>query len=266
MKQKFTFIFVLAILHVAISSVSSQTLDHYIYLPVVTNPVVVMEPPYDMVLFMAGESSGYGTLYEVQHSDGSQVRHQTQIESYRFFHTKGNEISAEWEELWYTDQFIYRGTDTSPGSGLYYTLRDNGQYGSKWAPRYWNVGDIYERSPNVTFYRKDDCVPQFGGIQRTWLRFEAYYPRYTFPSNITLYNVVQFAWLLNLADPPIERYFYAQGYGLVQWESSDGRGMSYISEIHAPGARPNNTREPLPCLDTSGISPAGLPKPFLYAK
>ena len=118
MKQKFTFIFVLAILHVAISSVSSQTLDHYIYLPVVTNPVVVMEPPYDMVLFMADEISGYGTLYEVQHSDGSQVRHQTQIESYRFFHTKGNEISAEWEELWYTDQFIYRGTDTSPGSGL----------------------------------------------------------------------------------------------------------------------------------------------------
>jgi hypothetical protein len=265
-KQLLGIAFISTTLQLLISLADGQTLDYYVYFPVVMKPVVLIEPPYDMVMFMAGDGSDYGTLYEVQHSDGSQTRHQTQTESYRFFHTKGNELSAEWEELWYSEQYIYRGTDTSPGSGLYYTLRDNNQYGSKWIPRYWDVGDIYERSPEVTFYRKEDCLPQFGGVQRTWLRFEAYYPSYTFPSNITINNVVEFSWLLNPNEPPMEKYFYAQDYGLVRWESNDGRGLSYISEIHAPGARPNNTREAIPCLDTSNFIPKGLSEPLIYAK
>ncbi len=61
---------------------------------------------------------------------------------------------------------------------------------------------------------------------------------------------MQLAWLLEPNDPPEERYYYAEGYGLVGWWSRD-RGMSYISEIHAPGARPDNTREEIPCLDRS---------------
>ena len=236
-----------------------------VYLPLVLNaPANVPDSGYDMVPFMAGTRGG-GILYEVQHSSGPQARHQTQIEPARFYHTKGNEISAEWEELWYDDTFIWRGTDTSPGNNQYYTLRSGNQYGSAWSPRYWNVGDIFERDPIVTFYDKSNCTPRSSGLQRTWLKFEAYYPNYTFSSGITLDNVVQLAWLLSPTAAPLERYFYAQGYGLVGWWSND-RGMSYISEIHAPGQRLDNRRENIPCLNLSGISPKGLPAPLQYAK
>ncbi len=236
-----------------------------VYLPLVLNaPANVSDSGYDMVQFMAG-ARGVALLYEVQHSSGPQARHQTQIEPTRFYHTKGNEISAEWEELWYDDTFIWRGTDTSPGNNQYYTLRSGKQYGSAWSPRYWNVGDIFERDPVVTFYDKNNCIPRSSGLQRTWLKFEAYYPSYSFSSGITLDNVVQLAWLLSPTAAPLERYFYAQGYGLVGWWSND-RGMSYISEIHAPGQRLDNRRENIPCLNLSGISPKGLPAPLQYAK
>jgi hypothetical protein len=234
-----------------------------IYLPLILNAAPNKPGSgYDMVQFMAGTG---GILYEVQHSSGSQARHQTQVEPARFYHTKGNEVSAEWEELWYDDTFIWRGTDTSPGNNQYYTLRSGKRYGSAWSPRYWNVGDIFERDPIVTFYDKNNCVPQSSGLQRTWLKFEAYYASYTFSSGITLDNVVQLAWLLSPTAEPLERYFYAQGYGLVGWWSSN-QGMSYISEIHAPGQRPDNRREAIRCLNYSGISPKGLPAPLQYAK
>lgn len=228
-----------------------------VYLPLLLRRPLA--PPYDMAALMVGDQR----LYEVQHSIGSQARHQTHVEGTTFYHTKGNEIEAEWEELWYTEEFVYRGTDTSPGDGRYYTLRDNGVYGSAWAPRYWHVGDLFERNPEVTFYNKSDCSVNLQGRQRSWLLFEAFHDTYTFESGITLSNVVQLAWLPHPDGNPLERYFYAQDYGLVGWSSST-HGMSYISEIHAPGARPDNTREVIPCLDRSSplaqpLSPIQLP-------
>lgn len=214
-----------------------------VFLPVVSNRPITA--PYDMAVLMTGD----WRLYEVQHSSGSQARHQTQIVDNRFFHTKGDELHAEWEELWYTDQVIYRGTDTSPGNDMYYTLRDPGMYGSAWAPRYWNVGDLFARNPLVTFYRKSDCGVVASGTQPSWLRFTAFHQQYTFPNGITLDNVVELAWLLSPNSAPIERYFYAHFFGLVGWWSSDNNQMSYISEIHPPGARPDSQREVIGCLD-----------------
>jgi hypothetical protein len=45
---------------------------------------------------------------------------QTQQDGARFYQTK----NSEREEMWADDRFIYRGTDTSPGSGNFYTLMD----------------------------------------------------------------------------------------------------------------------------------------------
>lgn len=242
--------------------------NFYVYLPIVSKPLPPLEgAEYDMVRFMA-VAEPYGTLYEVQHSNGSQARHQTQTEAAKFFHTKGEPI-AEWEELWYTGDYIYRGTDTSPGDANndgrpdYYTLRENNQYGSMWVPRFWKVGDIFERNPIVTFYSKDNCSEWQSGYAQTWLKFEAFHAKYTFTSGITLNNVVQLAWLLGPNAAPTERYFYAEGYGLVGWESTDGHGFSYVSEIHAPGQRPNNTRDSIACINTSGWSLDELPKNLL---
>ena len=207
--------------------------------------------PYDMLVYLLGDSE---RIFEVQHSGGSQARHQTQTEEDFFFHTKGNQFYAEWEEMWADESFIYRGTDTSPGHGQYYTLRDPGIYGSKWAPRYWSVGEIYERRPQVTFYDKSSCTPAQGGVQPSYLKFEAFHKEYTFESSITLTNVVELAWVLTPAGQPIERYYYAESYGLVGWWSNNG-AHSYISEDHAPGTRPDNLREEIPCLDRSPLAP-----------
>jgi hypothetical protein len=226
--------------------------EHLLYLPLVAN--APLSEPYDILPFLLGD----WRLYEVQHSVGSQARHQTQIEGGHFFHTKGHEVKAEWEELWATEEYIYRGTDTSPGHELYYTLRDPGLYGSVWAPRYWHEGQIFYRNPLVTFYHKSDCSVYLSGTQASWLRFDAYYPSFTFDSGITLNNVIQLAWHLVGDDGGlgelIERYFYGYDYGLIGWWSND-RGMSYISEIHGPGQRPDNNREIIPCLDRNPASP-----------
>lgn len=222
-------------------------------------------PLFDMVDFMVGD----GRLYEVQHSGGSQARHQTQIGTGHFYHTKGNEIKAEWEELWVKGPFIYRGTDTSPGNNQFYTLYENSIAGSPWSPRLWRVGDLYERRPYVVFYTKDNCDVVASGFQRSWLRFEGYYPAYTFQSGIRLRNVIELTWLLSPNGRPIESYFYAESYGLVGWGSSD-RGYSYINEVHAPGQRPDNKRETINCLrlslnslrDTGELNFGPLPAEF----
>jgi hypothetical protein len=222
--------------------------DYQSYLPIAMHNADAMS--YDMVQFMVGDDR----LYEVRHSNGSQARHQTQLEDVRFFHTKGNEIIAEWEELWATEDLIYRGTDTSPGDGNYYTLYEGGVAGSAWSPRFWRIGDLYERNPYVVFYRKSDCHIVASGFQRSWLRFEAYHPTFTFASGITLPHVIQLSWLLKKDGEPVETYFYGQDFGLVGW-GSDDRGFSYINEIHQPGQRPDNIREIIPCL---GRQPARL--------
>lgn len=225
------------------SIVNSETYTYF--MPVVHK--APLEPPYDMALFMIGD----GRLYEVWHSNDSQARHQTQVEGTRFYHTKGDEVSAEWEELWTTEQFIVRGVDTSPGNNQYYVAYDTpGVVGGVWSPRFWDVGDLFERNTFITFHNKEDCSLVASGFQQSWLQFLGFYQSYTFGSGITLYNVIELAWLLSPTAAPTETYFYAVGYGLVGWTSVD-RGFSYISEIHDPGQRPDNTREAIGCLGQS---------------
>ena len=122
---------------------------------------------------------------------------------------------------------------------------------------YWDVGDVYRREPFVVFFRKSNCTVVEDGFQPSWLRFEAYYPAYTFESGITLRNVVELSWLLQEDGEPIESYFYAEGYGLVGWGSVD-RGFSYVSWLHEPGQRPDNKREVIACLSRSGQLPRGV--------
>ncbi|MEZ4516635.1 MAG: hypothetical protein R3C44_07285 [Chloroflexota bacterium] len=71
-----------------------------------------------------------------------------------------------------TEDIIYRGTDTSPGDGHFYTLYEDDVAGSAWSPRYWRVGDLFERDPYVVFYNKSDCGIVASGYQQSWLRFK----------------------------------------------------------------------------------------------
>lgn len=197
----------------------------------------------DLLTFLRGD----GRLYEVKNSWGSQERMQTQVEGDRFYLTK----NRQWEELWADEAFVYRGTDTSPGNDLYLTLRDGDSYGSKWAPRFMAPGEQFHHNATATFYRKADCRPveDAGGPRERWIKLIAHHPQRTFESGISLRDVVEIGALRSPGGEPAERYFYAKGFGLVGWEGALGR--SWISEIHEPGARPDNERERIPCLKRS---------------
>jgi hypothetical protein len=131
------------------------------------------------------------------------------------------------------------------------------------------VGEVYEREPYVVFYNKSNCEIVTSGTHKSWLRFEAYYPMYTFEGGIKLKNVVELAWLLRPDGEPEERYFYAENFGLVGWRSRS-HGFSYISEIHPPGSRPDNKREVISCLGkqaerlsfSSELNYGPLPEPY----
>jgi hypothetical protein len=202
---------------------------------------------YDLLPYMK-TAEDFGTLYEVQTENGPQQRHQTQVESPVFYHTK----DKEWEQLMHDTGYIYRFTDTSPGPqggrSRYYQLRDGGGAWSKWCPRYMELGEIYERGPTVSFYWKDTCENVSNDFVPSLIKLEAVHNEMTFFTGITLKDVMQLVWL-DMNQTEVERYFYAKDFGLVGWEGAGKR--SAISEIHIPGARPPNIRETIQCINTA---------------
>lgn len=228
--------------------------------------IVVTESPttYDLLPYLRGD----GRLYEMKHifqmPNGplvGQQRLQTQIEGNRFYQTK----NSEWEELWADERFIYRGADTSPGSGNFYILMDGERYGSPWIPRHMSIGQTFRRSVNVVSRRKGNCMinSHLSGRHVTWARLEALHESLTLPDvegrpgrGIRLADVAVLA-AFNEAngrpvEKPFERYYYAKGIGLVMWEGidTDHRGLSFMIELHNPGDRPDNVRERIPCLES----------------
>ncbi|CUS05137.2 protein of unknown function [Candidatus Promineifilum breve] len=228
--------------------------------------IVVVDAPtkFDMLPYLRGD----GRLYEMKHifqmPNGpliGQQRAQTQREGVRFYQTK----NSEWEEMWADERFIYRGTDTSPGSGNFYTLMDGERYGTAWIPRRMAVGQAYRRSVTVVSRRKGNCMmnSHLSGRHVTWIRLEALHQTLTLPDaegrpkrGYQLRDVAVFAAYNEEkgrpAAQPFERYYYAKGYGLIMWEGilTDHRGLSFLVEAHQPGERPDNVRERIPCLDS----------------
>jgi hypothetical protein len=228
--------------------------------------VVVVEKPtkFDMLPYLRGD----GRLYEMKHifemPNGpliGQQRVQTQSEGERFFIVK----NSEWEELWADNRFIYRGSDTSPGSGNFYTLMDGERYGTAWIPRLMAVGQRYRRSVNVVSRRKGNCVmnSHLSGRHVTWIQLEAMHKTFTLPDvegrpkrGIKIRDVVVLAAYNEvngrLAEKAFERYYYAKGFGMVMWEGieTDHKGLSFLVQTHNPGDRPDNVRERIPCLES----------------
>src|SRR5215213_8252648 len=103
----------------------------------------------DLLEYLRGD----GRLYELVNTWGSSEISQTQTEANNvFFHVK----NSQWEELWADDVFIYRGTDCSPGNAELYMLSENNHYGSAWVPRWFNVGQSFQRTATVIWRRKDN--------------------------------------------------------------------------------------------------------------
>ena len=207
--------------------------------------VVDPDQRYDMLTFLRGD----GRLYDLEFNwaGGGRQRVQTQMEGNRFFHVK----NQEWEELWADENFIYRGTDTSPGAGEVYTLYEAGQYGSAWIPRHMTIGAFFRRTPLVVFRRKSDGGELRKYTHVTWIQLEAMHHRLKLPGGMTLADVAVLAAHEDGGGrpkaEPFERYYYARQYGLVAWSGS--LGQSAIVREYAPGMQPDNVREALPWLD-----------------
>lgn len=210
-------------------------------------PVTINVQPADEALDLLPYLRGDGRIYVLRYTwaGGGQQQIQTQREGDRFYHVKGH----EWEELWADDDFIYRGTDTSPGGGNYYTLTENGSYGSPWVPRHLAQGVFYRRHPTVTFRRKSDCQQVASYTHATWVRLQAVHESLTLTGGITLQDVVELVAYTEeggrRAEAPFEHYFYARNYGLVAWKGI-GIGESFLVEELPPGA-PGIQREVIPC-------------------
>lgn len=210
------------------------------------------EPPQpptgaiDLLPYLIGDGAQRGPLYEVQTQDGPQQRHQNHIEDNGvFYFTKGGDGPAnpsEWEQLKYDSLWLWRYIDTSPGVSAgherFYTLRDRlDREWSKWCPRRMSVGQIYEREPFVEFRDKQSCDVLAGGWHASNIKLVSR-STVSFFTGITLPDVI----IMHAFDGGLdETYYFAQPYGLVGWANPSVR--SAISEIHAPGARPDNVRE-----------------------
>lgn len=226
---------------------------------------VVDEPQkFDMLPYLRGDGRLYELKYIFDLPSGpaiGQQRLQTQFEGARFYQTK----NSEWEEMWSDERFIYRGADTSPGSGNFYILMDGERYGSAWVPRMMAVGQSYRRSVIVVSRRKGNCMmnSHLSGRHITWIKLEAMHSQLALPDvegrpglGYKARDVIVMAAYNEVngrrADRPFERYYYAKGFGLVMWEGidTDHRGVSFLVQVHNPGARPDNVREKIPCLDS----------------
>lgn len=231
----------------------------FVAIVVVTAPTKI-----DLLPYLRGDGRLYEMKYIFEMPNGpltGQQRLQTQYEGVRFYQTKDN----EWEELWSDDRFIYRGTDTSPGSGNFYTLMDGERYGTAWVPRQMTVGQTYRRSVTVISRRKGNCVvnSHLSGRHVTWIRLEAIHDKLTLPDvegRLGRGLVVEDAVVLAAhneangrpTEEPFERYTYAKGYGLVLWEgiAVDHKGMAFLVQLHKLGDRPDNVRERILCLES----------------
>lgn len=185
---------------------------------------------------------GDGRLYEVQTVGGGQERFQTQASGNVFWQTK----NSQFEELAYDNTYIWRGLDTSPGPAptyaerpgalRYYTAKETGQACARWCKRHMAMGETFAGPGHIVrFYYKDNCQPSAAnsGNATNKTTLVAKHASRTW-NGVTVQDVIEMT-------NGNETWFFARGFGLVAWASA--WGSSAISEIHAPGTRPNNTRE-----------------------
>jgi hypothetical protein len=204
-------------------------------------------PPPPTGLNISSFLFGDGRRYYLRTSDGRQELHQTQYVDNRIYHVKNN--PGPWESFFLTTNHICRDTDTSPGGGRYYTLRDHiGDIeGSRWLPVRMNVGEVFVTNPlRVQFYNKSDCSTsphQSGDVQNSY-RLVALHENWTSRFGYVVPKVVEIHWVNGN-----ETYFYGENYGLVGWERGhrdpNTPGWSSLVSLPEDG---NNEREHIHCL------------------
>ncbi len=198
------------------------------YVPIVTGGPKT--PQIDMLNYLRGD----GRAYMVQHPGGGSEKFRTVRDGARFLQLK----NSQWEEFWFTDDFIWRGVDTSPGDGQYYRQFEDGQEGARWCPRWMTVGQQWE-SPaehTVQTYWKGNCAPvdhHRNGRTRNRLTLRARHVAMRW-NGVTVEDVIE------VGSHTGESMFFGCGYGLAAWSST--WGSSAIAQL-LPAAEADNVPE-----------------------
>lgn len=216
-------------------------LPYHTYVPVVVAPTnVATAGAIDLLPYFMGATfngPNMGTLYEVRHPDGQQERAQVQNAAgdIDFYLVK----NSQWEQLAADADHIWRGCDTSPGYGRFYVQYETGNRLARWCPRYMRPGQGWTGpGHNVQFYDKATGQPSALSSGRATNRctFVRHYDSCVW-NNVKVNDVIEL-------HANGETFFFARALGMVAWGAAWGR--SAVSEIHAPGTRPDNVRETLP--------------------
>ena len=210
-----------------------QCIDPWPFLDGKDAPPSSIPDTIDLLNYIRGD----GRLYEVINANGGSERFQTQIPNDGEFRQTKN---ANAEQLFFSSNSIYRGWDTSPSADRFYQLQNpKGSNMAKWLKRHMSIGETFATSLYVQFFNNDCSLsaPNSGHVTESRKLIKKFVT-WTSRAGITLSNVVQIEWSGG------ETYFYAKGYGLVGWERTHQDpytpAWSAISEIHAPGQRPDN--------------------------
>lgn len=186
-----------------------------------------------------------GKRYYIRTNDNRQELLQTQSDTKRIYQVK----NSAWESFFFTENHICRDTDTSPGGGRYYTLRDlSGDIpGSRWLPKFMTVGEMFVTDPlQVQFYNKEDCSesPLNSGVVQNSYRLVALHKNWESRFGFRVDEVVEIHWMNG-----DETYFYGREHGLVGWERGhrDPYTPAWSSLVSLPEGG-NNDREVIHCL------------------
>lgn len=215
----------------------------------VRSDVVSVGRAFDLTDYLRGDGRVYKLRYEWG-SGGTQVL-QTDRQGVRWYTNKG----GEWEEFWYDRQFIYRGTDTSPGGGeVYLTSSDSMAYGHRAYPRFMRVGESYAAAMYIEFRQKATGhkvieKPKYPFTVNT--KLVAHHEIYTFKNGLTLPDVLEFH-NTNQGSGFHEIMWFARNYGLVGWREAT-RDESWISYFNGSHPTPPRALEALHWLQRPAI-------------
>jgi hypothetical protein len=133
------------------------SLPYTSYAPIVTNGGG--NGSLDLLPYFLGD----GRVFEVRHPSGATETFQVQRQEPTFYLVK----NSQWEQLAYDDYYIYRGLDTSPGSGRFYVQYDQGDDMARWCPRRMRPGETWTGAGHrVQFYDKTTGAPSAAGVAR----------------------------------------------------------------------------------------------------
>jgi len=176
----------------------------------------------NLVHYIRGTGQMYDLEYDILGRKGVQtLQTQYQRDPQVFYQVK----DSHWESLYWDRNYIYRHADTSEGNNRYYIQMTGDKPGAVWCPADMQVGQTFERNPYLIHYYKNDGRIRTQGAFRSTIQFAHHNTHHTFPSGITLQDVVILHWVVD--GRTLERYYYARGYGLVAWQS-EAAGYSHI--------------------------------------